>query len=53
MERQDLPKNQIDVIAPERRAQDIRALPSSQEIRRQLGWGLLMLEQKASVPRCS
>lgn len=51
MERQNQSKNQIDVNAPERRAQQARPLPSPQEIRRQLGWGLLMPDQKVSAPR--
>ena len=51
MERQNQSKNQADVNAPERRAQEAKALPSPQEIRRQLGWGFLVPDQKVGAPR--
>lgn len=53
MERQNQSKNQIDVNSPERCAQEVKPLPSPQEIRRQLGWGLLILDQKDGAPRRS
>ncbi len=51
MERQSQAKNQIDVNTQQRRAQEAKLLLSQQEIRRQLGWGLLALDQKIGAPR--
>jgi hypothetical protein len=35
----------------ERRSQDVKPPPTPEEIRRQLGWGLMMFEQKISNGR--
>ena len=50
MECQNQSKNQIEVNTPKQRAQEAEPLPSPQEIRRQLGWGLLTLDQKVCAP---
>ena len=51
MERQNQQRQQLESRNLERRSQEIKPAPTQEEIRRQLGWGLVLLGQKIGAAR--
>ncbi len=51
MEHENEQHKHLESRSPERRSPEIKPLLSQEEIRRQLGWGLVLLGQKIGARR--